>query len=63
MISKEQLEKYINTYNTQRLHSSLGYITPLDMLLGRKEQIFKDRQLKLKQARKNRVKQRAKLAA
>ncbi len=29
----ESLHKYINWYNTERLHSSLGYLTPLEMEL------------------------------
>jgi transposase InsO family protein len=27
------MEDYINRYNTERFHSSLGYLTPLEMEL------------------------------
>jgi putative transposase len=29
----ESIEDYIDWYNTERLHSSLGYLTPLEMEL------------------------------
>lgn len=51
---KQQLDAYITYYNTQRLHSALGYITPLDMLCGKHEQIFKTRQIKLRDAAEKR---------
>lgn len=51
---KRQLDAYITYYNTQRLHSALGYITPLDMLCGKQHQIFKTRQIKLRDAAEKR---------
>lgn len=54
---KQNLMNYINAYNTKRLHSSLGYITPVDMLLGNQEKIFMVRKDKLKQAYEQRKKQ------
>ncbi|RMH34929.1 MAG: IS3 family transposase [Gammaproteobacteria bacterium] len=54
----EQVGNYIHAYNTIRLHSSLGYITPNDMLLGRQAAIFEQRREKLKQAQENRKRQR-----
>lgn len=60
---KRQLDRYITIYNNERLHSSIGYITPKDMLLGRRKQIFKERKEKLLKAREERIKQRTMMAA
>jgi hypothetical protein len=43
--------EFIRSYNTERLHSSIGYITPLDKLNGKEEEIFKARDMKLEAAR------------
>jgi len=45
---------FVNHYNTKRLHSSIGYITPKDKLEGREVEIFAERERKLQQARENR---------
>lgn len=45
--ARTQIDKYINFYNTKRLHSSLFYLTPEDFLL--------DRQSKLDRAKLNRI--------
>jgi len=42
---------YVRRYNTLRLHSAIGYITPLDKLQGRAEQILAARDAKLQAAR------------
>mgnify|MGYP003922364019 CR=1 FL=1 len=42
---------FVNYYNTQRLHSAIGYITPKDKLNGREKEIFAERDRKLYQAR------------
>lgn len=46
--------KYVEHYNTVRLHSSIGYVTPKDKLEGRAEQIFAARDAKLEAARQAR---------
>lgn len=54
---------YVEHYNTVRLHSAIGYVTPLDALQGRQEQIWAERDRKLEQARERRRIQRAALPA
>lgn len=46
--------EYVEHYNTVRLHSAIGYITPLDKLLGRQQEIFDERDRKLAAARQER---------
>ncbi len=53
--AKKQIASYIDYYNTKRLHSSLFYLTPEDFLLGRIDERLKHRELKLKQAKLNRL--------
>lgn len=42
---------YVEHYNTVRLHSAIGYVTPQDMLAGRQLEIFRERDRKLEAAR------------
>jgi len=42
---------YVAHYNTMRLHSAIGYVTPQDMLEGRQQVIFQERDRKLEAAR------------
>jgi transposase InsO family protein len=53
--------RYVEHYNTVRLHSAIGYITPADFLAGRAEQIFAERDRKLEAARDLRRLRRADL--
>jgi len=46
--------EFIDYYNTQRLHSAIGYITPADRLAGRQNEIHADRDKKLEAARDRR---------
>jgi putative transposase len=46
--------KYVEQYNTVRLHSAIGYVTPKDKLEGRAEQILAARDAKLEAARQTR---------
>lgn len=48
------IAQYVLVYNQQRLHSAIGYVTPNDMLEGRRQQIHAERDRKLEQARKRR---------
>jgi putative transposase len=45
------VERFVEEYNTARLHSAVGYVTPKDKLEGRAEAIFADRDAKLAAAR------------
>ena len=49
---------FVNHYNHRRLHSSIGYVTPADMLGGRQQQIWDDRDRKLEMARELRRQRR-----
>jgi len=49
-------------HNQVRLHSAIGYIAPMDKLLGKDVKIFKERDRKLESAREER-KQRRRSAA
>lgn len=52
--AKTIISKYVEYYNTRRLHSAIGYISPQDMLQGRQKEIQQQRDHKLEQARKTR---------
>ena len=48
------IERFVTHYNTVRLHSAIGYVTPADRLAGRHLEIFAERDRKLELARQNR---------
>ena len=52
--ARRLIERYVVHYNTVRLHSAIGFVTPADMLAGRREQIHAARDRKLEQAREQR---------
>ena len=49
---------FVKYYNEERLHSALGYVTPLDKLNAREQKIFDARDEKLQAARALRKQQR-----
>lgn len=57
-LSKEDADRvvgrFIAYYNTERLHSALGYVSPHDVLAGRRDAIHADRDRKLEAARERR---------
>ena len=55
------VERFVHHYNQVRLHSSLGYITPADMLAGKETEIWKGRDAKLEAAREARRLRRQRL--
>lgn len=59
--AKRVVSTYVEEYNTSRLHSAIGYITPKDKLQGRAELIFAERDRKLEAARQARRQRRATL--
>ena len=62
--ARELVEKYIQHYNEKRLHSAIGYVTPMDKLEGRENKIFQQRDNKLEEAREKRSrKNKIKIAA
>ena len=61
--ARNLVEKYIRHYNEERLHSSIGYITPQDKMTGREREIFTNRDSKLEKAREMRKHKRKNLVA
>jgi hypothetical protein len=58
--AKRVTAEFVHTYNEQRLHSAIGYVTPRDMLEGRQKAIHEERDRKLEAARERRAEARAK---
>ena len=61
--ARRLVARYVEHYNTVRLHSAIGYLTPQDMLYGRQQQIFHERDRKLEAARHARQSRRRQAAA
>ena len=52
--ARRLVDGYVTHYNTVRLHSAIGYVTPKDKLEGREADIFAQRDRKLAEARERR---------
>jgi len=52
--ARQVVLNFVEYYNTRRLHSAIGYISPNDKLEGREKQIFTARDNKLAEAREAR---------
>lgn len=57
--AKRLVAGYVEHYNTARLHSAIGYVTPKDKLEGWDKEIFAERDRKLEAARELRKARRA----
>lgn len=53
--ARRVVAKYVDYYNTRRLHSAIGYVAPKDKLDGRDRDIFAARDRKLAEAREQRT--------
>jgi transposase-like protein len=49
--ARRAVDRFVNHYNTTRLHSAIGYVTPLDMPEGSQKSIPEARDRKLEEAR------------
>lgn len=56
--ARRTVDDFVVHYNTKRLHSAIGYITPADKLAGRDTQIWEQRANKLADAKARRVRGR-----
>jgi len=56
--ARRVVERYVEHYNTVRLHSAIGYVTPQAKLEGREKAIFTECDRKLEAARERRKEQR-----
>lgn len=52
--AREVMQRIINWYNTERLHSALGYLRPIDYYRGDPEQLKEARRSKMAEARHRR---------
>jgi putative transposase len=52
--ARRLIQHYVEHYNQVRLHSAIGFVTPMDMLAGRQAEIHAERDRKLEAARSQR---------
>jgi transposase InsO family protein len=56
--ARRLIQRYVDHYNQVRLHSAIGFVTPMDMLAGRQSEIHAERDRKLEAARAQRQRRR-----
>src|SRR5688572_8903155 len=56
--AQRHVTRYVAHYNTERLHSAIGYVTPEQKLAGMERDIWNDRDAKLVAARQRRAARR-----
>src|SRR5207302_4491936 len=61
--ARSLIQIYVDHYNTVRLHSAIGYVTPQDRLAGRQAEIHAARDRKLEEARSQRQLRRQQTAS
>jgi putative transposase len=52
--TRRVVDQYVRHYNEVRLHSAIGYVTPLTKLRGQEQHVFDERDRKLEAARERR---------
>jgi putative transposase len=52
--ARRLIQHYVENYNTVRLHSAIGVVTPADMVAGGQKEIHAARDRKLEEARRQR---------
>jgi transposase InsO family protein len=52
--ARKLVAEFVMYYNTVRLHSAIGYVTPADKLAGKEQEIWEARDRKLEAARERR---------
>jgi putative transposase len=52
--ARRLVTNYVEHYNTRRLHSAIGYVTPKTKLEGKEKELFHERDRKLEEARERR---------
>jgi len=60
--ARRLVKRYVEHYNSVRLNSAIGYITPKDMLAGYQSEIQAERDRKLEAAREQRKNRRQRVA-
>ena len=57
--ARQEVTQYVYHYNTVRLHSAIGNVTPHTKLAGKEKELFAQRDQKLEAARERRRLRRA----